>query len=833
VNAGAVHVFRFDPDVAQWVHEAKLTASDGESGDYFGSAVAIETDTIVVGVRNANGSTTETGKIYVFRRSDGAWIEEAILEASDAGLRTRLGSDVAIDGDTIVGGASGHDEQGNFSGAVYVFRFEDGGWVEEQKLLASDGAASDNFGSQVAIVGDTIAVSSPDNDDLYPDVGAVYVFELIDGQWTETRKLIADDREEGDLLGTSLAMGPDLIVAGVPNDNGPIYDEVGSVYLFRREDGIWDHTQPIFAPAGRWNDGFGMSVDTFADLVIAGAPQALSDPESGVAYVFELSYLDQPDCNHNARPDECDIEFGDSEDCNVNGVPDGCDLAGGADHDCNGNQIVDECDIASGFSEDANGNGRPDECDAWCSITQFEPSVITPSMWFGGSVALDGDTAVIGARYDDELDDNAGAAYIFQRVGDLWSRETHLLPIDPVEDTYFGTSVAVSGDWAFVGAPHSSVAGEIPGAVYVYRYIPQNLEWTLETVLHASNAHPGDEFGSPIAVDDNVLIVGATDADGSSPGSGAGYVFRYDEDTGQWLEEAILTDEDGMAPSYFGRAVAVDGDWALVGASGTSNDFGTVYVYRRDAENGTWSQVQKLSGDEPSGRFGSSVAMENGRILIGAPRTDGVAIRSGAVFAYHLVEDTWVEEPFPQPLDLEMDDRFGESLSVSEELAAVGSSWDDFQEESSGSVRVYSLQSDEWTFLNRIYGTWPEHSRFGIAVSMAHGRLLVGEPGATPLHLGGTAYLFNGFDLEDCNANGASDRCDIANGESLDINENGVPDECECLADFDGSDAVGALDLLTLLGAWGPCLNCPEDLNGDGMVNVIDVLAMLAAWGPC
>ena len=205
----------------QYAQIAKLVAGDAAQSDQFGGSVAIDGNTVIIG---ATGAGTG-GAVYILRTSDGGatYVEVAKLTASDAATSDRFGLSVAIAGDTIVVGASGDDDAGSSSGAVYVFRTSDGGatYAEVAKLTAADAAANDYFG-KVAIDGDTIVVGASGGTG-----GAVYIFSTTDGWTTHTEiKLTVADAAQWDYFGYSVAIAGDTVVVGAYGKD----DDMGAVY---------------------------------------------------------------------------------------------------------------------------------------------------------------------------------------------------------------------------------------------------------------------------------------------------------------------------------------------------------------------------------------------------------------------------------------------------------------------------------------------------------------------------------------------------------------------------------------------------------------------------
>jgi hypothetical protein len=415
VDAG--RVFPFEYALGNWSPQAAFVASDAAPGDRFGNAVSMGTTYAIVGApRNAdNGSFSGSAYLYTWQGS--AWGQEVIVTASDAAAFDVFGTSVFIDGDYAVVGALGNDDNGNLTGSAYIFARSGSLWPQQKKLLASDRAVRDVFGTSVGISGSVVAVGAP-GDSTSTSAGAVYVYRRSGSAWPEEAILVANDAAADDELGTSVAVDGFTIVGGAPQHNG-----VGAVYVFEDHSGAWPQTFKVSASNGLAGDLFGASVALDGDLLVVGAPGAesgagalyafkrsgsswveaarlvagdassadalgtsvsisgdtivagapFSNGGAGAAYVFDAADLD---CNANSIPDNCDIDCaainaatgnlcsidfplpncGSQSDCNTNGVPDDCEP------DCNNNAIADACDILAG-AEDCNGNAIPDACE--------------------------------------------------------------------------------------------------------------------------------------------------------------------------------------------------------------------------------------------------------------------------------------------------------------------------------------------------------------------------------------------------------------------------------------------------------------------------------------
>ena len=275
--------------VLQHPEQSRFTASDGAGGDQFGSAVAVDGGTAVVGAPQDDDNGDNSGSAYVFTRHplSGGWSQPIKLTAFDGKENDWFGYSVAVHGDTIVVGAYQHDlDSESDAGAAYVFTRPDGGWVATStadKLTASDGVEGDRFGYSVAVHEDTVVVGARGDDGKK---GASYVFtKPAGGDWTSTStssKLTASDGVAVDYFGHSVAVHGDIILVGAFR-----HDLTGAAYVFTRPGGGWVATSTaakLTASDGKHDDQFGRSVAVDGDTVVIGAQQ--DDGLRGSAYVF-------------------------------------------------------------------------------------------------------------------------------------------------------------------------------------------------------------------------------------------------------------------------------------------------------------------------------------------------------------------------------------------------------------------------------------------------------------------------------------------------------------------------------------------------------------------
>jgi len=330
--SGSAYVFRYDG--TGWVEEAKLLPSDGAADDWFGSSVSICGDTAVIGAHGDDDNGFRSGSAYVFRRYGMSWVEQAKLLLSEGEAGDNFGLPVSISGDSAVIGAYGDDDNGYCSGSAYVFRYDGTGWAEEAKLLPSDGAAYEYFGHSVSICGDSAVIGAYGDDDNGTYSGSVYVFRYDGTGWVEEAKLLPSDGAGYDFFGTSVSIFRDTVIIGAEGDHeNAVYS--GSAYVFRYDDTGWVEEAKLLASDGAGYDFFGTSVSISGDTVVIGADgDDDNGSESGSAYIFERV--------------QCPADFDGDGDVN------GGDLAILLEHwgtdgsnggDVDGNGIVDTTDL--------------------------------------------------------------------------------------------------------------------------------------------------------------------------------------------------------------------------------------------------------------------------------------------------------------------------------------------------------------------------------------------------------------------------------------------------------------------------------------------------------
>ena len=409
----------------------------------------------------------------------------------------------------------------------------------------------------------------------------------------------------------------------------------------RQQRGAAAQTKPLelLASDGAAFDTFGWRVAVDGDIALVGAPFADADgrPDEGAAYVFRREPTSGAWTEEAKLTVECDTAVVQTCGFGISVALAGeTALVGAPDADPNDNVSQGAAYV---FVRDrANG--------IWTERAKLVASDGTALDQLGIEVALVDGIALVGAPFATVDGGTArGAAYVFERDpgSGTWLQRAKLTNPDGDEFDEFGAAVALSGQTALVGEPFVAVGeNEVQGTVHVFEP-DANGNWTRQAHLVACDGALGDDFG--VALSRDVALIGARGVDvGGNAEQGAAYVFTRDFTTGAWIEQAKLSIADGASKDFFASHVGLFGDSALIGAPSSDKGRGVAYVFRREQDNKTWSEVAKL--DPPTPEVGAgfgTVAIADRLALIGAPRADVSGTPdAGAAYVFTL-------EPNPSP----------------------------------------------------------------------------------------------------------------------------------------------------------------------------------------
>ncbi len=716
VEGGAVYLY--DWNGTTFVAAGRLVSTVRAHDDLFGYALAQSGPRIVVGAPGATRDGAERrGQVVVFDQLGGGWVESAVLVAPDSAAFDVTGAAVALDSNRLVIGVPGRAER---AGSVYVYEYAGGQWNVTATLLASDADAGDEFGTAVAIAGNTIVVGAPRVEDSGgpEDSGAVYVYERIGGSWQQVQRLTDIGATPNALLGNVLIYDGTDLYAAAPGDAGGR----GVVLHWRRSGGFADPVR-IAAPGLHPLDQYGSSLAWDGQRLAVGAREF--NGGEGAAFLF---VRDSQGAWQLAAPL---LRFdGPPADSAGAAVAVGADLAliGAAFGQVGTARSAGYVDVY-----------RRDGSD-WPWLARIDRGVSARGHAFGGAIALRGALAVIGSSGADPLPagDDAGTAVLWQRDDNgAWQRSATLLMPDGQSQDRYGSAVGIGDGRIAIGAFGDVIGGRLDrGSVWTWVRVQSG--WNAEQQLIAPDGMSGDGFGFSLAMDGQRILVGAPGNDSAGAQSGAGYVYRLGG--GGWLLEGKLAPP--AAGGLAGISVALDGDYAVLGAPttrvGNNALQGAAHVFAWNGRNWVFEQTLVAPDGAANDLFGSAVALAGSRLVIGAPDdSDGTTIEAhGSAHLFIREGGSWTGRVRLTAPALESEARYGEAVAIDDERVVVGAPGATVGG-APARGRVYAYANEAWAQPVVIEVTdAPAHAGYGRVLALDFGALAVGSPneaGTNPL----------------------------------------------------------------------------------------------------
>jgi hypothetical protein len=305
--------------------------------------------------------------------------------------------------------------------------------------------------------------------------------------------------------------------------------------------------------------------------------------------------------------------------------------------------------------------------DSWIQETKLTADDAAAEDGFGRSVSIQGNTIVVGAWGNDEFGTDAGAAYVFVQKEGFWEQDAKLTANDGEAGDSFGTAVSIKGNTILVGASFDDDMAEGAGAAYIF--VKKGRTWIQDEKLTASDGSEYAKFGNFATINENIILIGAS----NDNGAGAAYVFVQNK--GAWTQEVKLVADDGDVGDKFSYALSSTGNLVVIGAYGNDEfgtDAGAVYVFVRKAK--VWSQQAKLTASDAAAHdnFGYSACVHGDTIVIGARQCDDVASDAGAVYVFQRHGDAWLEEAKLTASNGQAGDSFGFSVCLRGGTLVVG-----------------------------------------------------------------------------------------------------------------------------------------------------------------
>lgn len=367
---------------------------------------------------------------------------------------------------------------------------------------------------------------------------------------------------------------------------------------------------------------------------------------------------------------------------------------------------------------------------ALADLQKLIPSDGKEKDYFGYSVAVDKNTVLVGAnRADHGETPDAGAGYVYELGADGWQLQAKLIAQNPSALDTLGGNVALNNNTAVLGAIGRSDNGEKSGAVMVFE---RNHSWQQKHLIMPSDGKAGDAFGQSIALTENVLVIGAPHSD--TPDKDSGSVYVYTRKGERWIFETKLTAHDGATGDLFGISVAIDKNTILVGADlndEKAENAGAVYVFSNDGEQ--WQQQAKLTASDAGNTdiFGVRVAISENTALISARRDDDdkLGVDAGSAYIFERTGQQWRQKTKLLAPDGKADDRFARGVALEENTAIISAMHHDAAGKDAGAVYVYNLRNGKWSLSSKILADDSKvGDRLGWNVALSPDHIVMASP---------------------------------------------------------------------------------------------------------
>jgi FG-GAP repeat/Astacin (Peptidase family M12A) len=824
-GAGTAYFFTNLNGTWEVLNKAGPDINDRSAGAGFGTSVAMSGKVAVIGAPWEKKDTTganpidAAGAAYVFERNGngGMQLLHKITDWSRAPM-DYFGSSVAINGNTILVGSPWEDEDLRMenpimnAGSVHVFeRKDDNRWWWTQKLIANDRKEGDNFGHAVSVSGNMAIVSSVAADEPVNSLsatGAAYIF-LYDGDkqgWTTKQiKIVATDRAANDWFGYSVAIDADNILIGAPlqdrNNTRLMAEDAGAIYVFGKTactattssispSICKTYTSPskkhTWTRSGTYTDTLlnkagcdsiitiNLTITNIADTLVTKKGRVLTANAKDAGYQWIDCATNQP-INVTTR----------SLIVTVNGSykvivdQNGC-VGTSSCHYVTVIATPDSTPVVTTPPVLLPKNVSVQK--AFIEVNKIVAQDRTHNDEFGRSVSISGNYAIVGVPIEREDAkgtnpiNGAGAAYIYKLDdGGKWKQLQKIVAGDRGAGDNFGCSVGISGGYIVVGAryDHKNASGvkdnNLAGSAYIFE-LNQNGTWYLIQKITADAVSRGGQeyFGTAVAIEGRTIVVSAPDHAKDATNSlasnvtAAGALYVFDRSGAGWIQTQKIVAVDRELGSWLGNSVAICGNNIIAGAWGGDHDAnrgnrmeaaGAAYIFERSG--GAWKQTQKLVANDrsPHDEFGFSVAISGDYAVVGARRVtekkededNGQYTGSAYVFK-RKSGGGWSQQMKINPDDRTKEDYLGTAVGISGNYLIVSAPGQDTDSlgnymANAGAIYVYYLdKKGNWILSDKI-STFLKHQLdgFGFAAAISDCNII------------GTSYI-NQTDEEDKNA---------------------------------------------------------------------------------
>ncbi len=691
-NSGGYIRYRKTP-AAKWVVDKQELFPLGQKA--YGYDVAIDENTMLVGAPDATVAGLEkVGEVYIERKNTlGQWAYSASITQNVVLAKSYFGRAVAVDGDTVAVGAPGYLSS---RGAVYIFTYENNTWSQEAMLLSDLPEVGDKFGGAVALKGDTLVVGARYANGNGVSSGKAFVFKRTNGTWTQVKRWYGPSAN--DYFGTAVALDEQTVVVGIPKTGG---GAVGGVYLFDATDDAFPSILYIAGTAGDSSD-FGRAVSVDGNLLAIGAMSAgATDIGEVCIYQYDGStWQPKRTLPHDGLPDFSRLGWSVAVKRNH--------VLAGAPFATEDGKANAGCAFMADLSQTWMVNGTESQGQLGARVAMSQTHMITTA-----------------PREDTGGKNDSGAAYMYRRKGRNWVLEQKITDPYPAVDNWFGEACDLFRNTLAISAPASSGNNQHSGSLYIYER--DGTSWQKKG--HASGGRDNCYLGQEVAVGNGVVAMTSYRYRSALDATRSVVIYARNAE-GNWRWQDVLYSPNGYgADMEFGSDMAFDGDILIVGASGANTDDGAAFLYKWNGND--WAIRVIISPTTDKERMGASVVAADGVVAIGSPEYSSL---KGRIIVYERDDVALENARFFYGPDPQNGDQFGSSIAIAEQgktllIGARGREVEGLDR--AGVVYVYRKDAaGDWTYDGIIYspddGNVAKYDGFGDEIAAAGSSLAVG-----------------------------------------------------------------------------------------------------------
>ncbi len=688
---GAVHVYEFVNGDWNYITALRPNVTGLIN---FGCVLDYHNNFLVVGATKENDYT---GAVYVFHFDGISWSLLTKLLGSNSKPADYFGSAVSIENDLIVVSAPhGND---NRLGAIYIFEYDGNNWNEVQKVVPQDQSyvGFGNFGRSIDINGDFLMIGDYKDFEKDDNVGAVYVFKKINNVWTEVSKLFPyPNIYRGVYFGESISTFGDYLVVGAPSDfssNG----KTGQIYIFRNNNNNWEFMQSIYPSDGIVSQDFGNSVDIYGNYIVVGGPGNYKN--NNRVYVYKL---ENNTWTEFYKFDDPSYDSGDylGRSVAISNLHVMIGNEKGENSDEQGSVVVlgdiwnYNPKLISGLVKDNNNIPLSDV------VIDYGDGIINTTgsdgvfqryveKGWSGNIKPSLFSYKFSPR-NFEINNiqvnNSGLEFTGNFFESNFTNEIKITHPEIDYGDYFGNSVDIYEDWVIVGCPRGQISTlNKRGFASVYKFDNGNLEFKYDIYDNNSNV---EHFGYAVAITENYAMVG-------------NYLSKvvsiFDINDSTWTLSKRISSTSSSYSNDYGDILDISKNIAVYSDNEFSNYKGLAFFYERSGNN--WDIAYTVKGEDDFDHLGISVAASENYSAVGSPYNEDGSY-DGSVYIYKKNGSSFT---FMQELKHPTrtgNKYFGWSIDITDKFLIVGA-----KSEYSGAAYIFENVNDEWVYRQRLAET--------------------------------------------------------------------------------------------------------------------------------